>query len=369
MGRIKKRIALVFAAMAVALSLSACGGGGELLLGYYLYQQFLNNGSSSQKMIWSGKVTDGANQPLEGYTVEVLANRPDPAADERKTAVTNANGEYQIAIMWFQVAEYEIAAYYQNTRVFHDNIGPVFYQNQTRDIQVASVSVVTVSGTVVDSASAPAAQAFVCVAKPNVIGGTPDTLVDNADGDPAYILTNNTGVYLIEDVFGSPLLVAGFNPDLGFGYYFISSPSAVNSGGTIVLPGKAPIPIRVRVLNTASEPLSDAILPVDFRFKVKFTPVYNLSAQVAGAVHDYTLFGGKTAEEIIAMHPVAGNVEISSTGDDGIADNTLNLIPGMYKVVLETTQGGAYSGVLVGTSERLLKTTAGEVIEVRIPLV
>ena len=369
MGRIQKRIALVLAAMAVALSLSACGGGGELLLGYYLYQQLLNNGGSSQKMIWSGVVTDGTNQPLEGYTVEILANRPDPASDERKTAVTNANGEYQIAILWFQVAEYEIAVYYQNTRVFHDNIGPVFYQNQTRDIQVTSVSVVAVSGTAVDGTGAPAPEAFICVAKPDVVGETPDILVDNADGDPAYMLTNNTGVYLIEDVFGSPLLVAGFNPDLGFGYYYIDSPSAVNSGGTIVLPGKTPMPIRVRVLNTASEPLSDAILPVDFRFKVKFTPAYNLSAQVASAVHDYTLFGGITAEEIIAMHPVEGNTEVSSTGDDGIADSTLNLIPGVYKVELEAISGGAFSGVLVGNSERLLKTAAGEVIEVRIPLV
>jgi hypothetical protein len=81
------------------------------------------------------------------------------------------------------------------------------------------------------------------------------------------------------------------------------------------------------------------------------------------------LFGGITAEEIIAMHPVAGNDEVSSTGDDGIADNSINLIPGLYKIELETTDGDAFSGVLVGTSERLLKTATGEVVEVRIPLV
>ncbi len=368
MGRIKKRIALVLAAMAVALSLSACGGGGELLLGYYLYQQLLNNGSSSQKMIWSGVVTDGTNKPLKGYTVEILANRPDPASDERKSAVTNDTGQYSVAIMWYQVAAYEISVYYQNTTVYHDNIGPVFYQNQTRDIQVPTVSTVAVSGTVVDGAGAASSQAFVCVARPQSLGDTPDTLVKNAEGKTAYMLTNNTGVYLIENVFGSPLLVAGFSPSLGFGYYYIDAPSSVNAGGTVTLPGKTPIPVRVRVLNTASEPLANTILPVDFRFKIKLTPTYNLSTQVATAVRDASLFSGITSEEIIAMHPVAGEANVASTSADGIADITLNLVPGAYKLELASSPGGVFPGVLVGSFQRLLKDAAGEIIEVRIPL-
>jgi hypothetical protein len=369
MRRIYKSALVAVAAMFTALVLSSCGGGaGELLLGYYLYNQFINTGSS-QKMVWSGTVTDGSGNALKGYTVEVQVKRPAPAADELRTGVTKDDGTYAIAVPYYQVAEYEIAVTFENITVYHDNLGPVLFQNQTYNLTVTSVAMATVSGTVEGLDGVPLAQAWVSVAKPMTVGGTPDTLIEKAEGGTASMMTNNTGVFYFENVFGSPLLSVAFNPDYGFGYYFIENPGAGSAGGTVVLPGVEPFTLHVRVLGNDSAPLVNTILPVDFRFKLKVTPAFNLSTQVADAVTEATLFGGITKAEIIALHPTAEDNDVASTGADGIADVTIQLVPGLYNIEVTALDGSAFSGVLVGQEQRILGNTAGETVEVRIPLV
>src|SRR4030042_2154410 len=99
------RVSLVAVAGLVILS-SCGGGGGEFLLGYYLYRELVGN--SSQTRIWSGTVNDTASQPLAGSAVEIIADRPDPAGDERRRAETNSDGEYRIIMPWYELAVYRI---------------------------------------------------------------------------------------------------------------------------------------------------------------------------------------------------------------------------------------------------------------------
>jgi len=170
-------------------------------------------------------------------------------------------------------------------------------------------------------------------------------------------------------VFGAPLLVAAFHPDLGFGYYFIEEPSSMNSGGTVVMPGTGSVKVSVRVLDGAGNPVASDILPVDSRFAMTLTPAYNLASQLGTAIAAEGLFGNITAEEVIALHPTAAELTVSSTGPDGQGDNTATLAPGLYAITIETATGGAFLGVLVGGESRLLTDTEnGEVIEVKIPL-
>jgi protocatechuate 3,4-dioxygenase beta subunit len=360
--------ARILAVSAVAVvTLSACGGGGEILLGYYLYKEFVDKGGNSR--IWHGKVSDTNGQPLPGYLVEITANRPDPAGDVRRSDETNENGEYEIVMPWYELATYEISVLHDNITVYHDNIGIVFNQDQPRDIQVSPVATVTVSGTVTDSDSELLPQVFVTVAKPASIGTEPDTLITLAEGGANYQLTNSTGVYYFENIFGEPLLVGAFHPSYGFGYFYIEEPSPINSGGTVTMPGAGQVEIRVRVLDSTGEPLENAILPVDYRFTLKLAPAYDLSSQIALAVADAGLFSNITAEEVIALHPAGSSLQVSSTDAEGFADTTLEAAAGLYRLTLEDTQGGAFVGVLVGLETRVLHDAIdGEIVEVRVPL-
>ncbi|MCD6282292.1 hypothetical protein J7J84_01620 [bacterium] len=360
--------ARLLAILAVAVvALSACGGGGEILLGYYLYKQFIDEGGNSR--IWHGTVSDTNGQALPGYLVEVTANRPDPAGDVRRSDETDDNGEYEIVMPWYEVASYELAVMHDGITVYHDEIGLVFNQDQARDIQVSPVATVTVSGTVTDSDSELLPQVFVTVAKPASIGTEPDTLITLTEGGANYQLTNSTGVYYFEDIFGEPLLVAAFHPSHGFGYFYIEEPSPINSGGTVIMPGTGQVELRVRVLDSAGEPLENTILPVDYRFTLRLVPAYDLSSQIALAVADAGLFGNITAEEVIALHPVSGSLQVSSTGAEGFANTTFEATAGLYRLTLEDAQGGTFVGVLVGLETRLLHDAeGGEIVEVRVPL-
>lgn len=357
----------VVALAALMIALSSCGGGGELLLGYYLYQNLIDKGGNTR--IWHGVVTDTNSVPVEGYLVEITANRPDPAADERRTTTTDAEGEYRIIMPYYEIATYEMTVKHDGVLVFSDEVGPVFNVDQHRDIQVAPINTVTLSGTVTDADAAPLAQVFVTVAKPLSAGTTPDTLLTDGEGKLKYLMTNTTGVYMFENVFGAPLLVAAFSPELGFGYYFIEEPSSMNSGGTVVMPGTGSVEVSVRVLDGAGTPVANDILPVDSRFVMTLAPAHNLASQLGTAIAAEGLFSSITTEEVIALHPTAAELTISSTGPDGQGDNTAAVAPGLYAITIETATGGAFLGVLVGGEERLLTDIeSGEVIEVKIPL-
>jgi len=357
----------VVALAALVLALSSCGGGGELLLGYYLYKNVIDKGGNTR--IWHGVVTDTNGVPVEGYLVEITANRPDPAADERRTGTTNAEGEYRIIMPYYEIASYEISVKHEGVLVYHDEVGPVFNVDQHRDIQVAPINTVTLSGTVTDAAGDPLAQVFVTVAKPLSAGTTPDTLLTDGEGKLNYQMTNSTGVYLFENVFGAPLLVAAFNPGFGFGYYFIEEPTTANSGGTVVLPGTGSVEVSIRVLDGAGNPVANDILPVDSRFELTLAPAYNLASQMGTAVSDAGLFSNITAEEVIALHPTVAQATVSSTGADGVADGSLTVVPGLYALTIEAATGESFLGVLVGDEVRLLADTeSGEIIEVKIPL-
>ena len=282
MVRMLNLIRLVALLAAAAVALSSCSGGGEILLGYYLYKELIDKGGSSR--IWHGTVTDTNGQALAGYTVEITANRPDPAGDIRRSTQTDDDGKYEIVMPWYEIATYEIRVSHDNVTVYHEDVGLVFNQDQLRDIQVSPIALVTVSGTVTDCASEPLPQVFVAVAKPASIGTEPDTLVTRQEGGVSYQLTNSTGVYYFEDIFGEPLLVTAFHPQHGFGYYYIEAPSPINSGGTVTMPGAERIEVRVRVLDSTGQPLESAVLPVDYRFTLRLEPAYDLSSQIALAV-------------------------------------------------------------------------------------
>jgi protocatechuate 3,4-dioxygenase beta subunit len=367
MGKKLKWAMLLLLLVAATATLSACGGGGELFLGYYLYKELIDRGGSSR--IWHGTVTDTNGEALAGYTVEITANRPDPAGDIRRSTKTNDDGEYEIIMPWYEIATYELKVSHDNVTVYHDEVGVVFNQDQLRDIQVSPVALVTVSGTVSDSASDLLPQVFVAVAKPASIGTEPDTLVTRPEGGVNYQLTNSTGVYYFENIFGEPLLVTAFHPQHGFGYYYIEDPSPINSGGTVTMPGAERVEVRVRVLDSAGEPLASTILPVDHRFTLKFEPAHDLSSQIALAVAEEGLFSNITAEEVIALHPVSGSLQVESTNAEAFADNMLGIAAGTYRLLLEDSQGGTFAGVLVGLETRILHDAAGgEIIEVRVPL-
>jgi|GEM_PF-1492335 len=367
MRRILNWARILAVSAVAAVILSACSGGGEILLGYYLYKEFVDKGGNTR--IWHGVLSDTSGQPLAGYIVEVFADRPDPAGDVRRSDETNDLGEYEVIMPWYELATYEIKVLHDNVTVYNDNIGIVFNQDQPRDIQISPVATVTVSGTVTDSDSELLPQVFVTVAKPASIGTEPDTLITLPEGGANYQLTNSTGVYYFENIFGEPLLVGAFHPSHGFGYYYIEEPSPINSGGTVIMPGAGQVEIRVRVLGSTGEPLENAILPVDYRFTLRLAPAYDLSSQIAVAVADEGLFSNITAEEVIALHPASSSLQVSSTGAEGYADTALEAAAGLYRLTLEDTQGGTFAGVLVGLETRVLHDAAnGEIVEVRVPL-
>lgn len=143
----------------------------------------------------------------------------------------------------------------------------------------------------------------------------------------------------------------------------------MNSGGTVVMPGTGSVEVTIRVLDGAGTPVANDILPVDSRFVMTFAPAYNLASQLGTAIAAEGLFSGVTAEEVIALHPTAAELTVSSTGPDGLGDNTVTVAPGLYAITIETATGGAFLGVLVGGEERLITDAEnGEVIEVKIPL-
>jgi len=285
--------------------------------------------------------------------------------DVSRSDIADDNGMYRLSMPWYEIATYAVEVRLEDTVVYREDIGPVLNDDQSRDLVVSEAVAVTVSGMAKDATGDPVGQVLVTVARPEVIGGSPDTLVVDDSGDVRYQITNSSGVFLFEGVFGRPLLDVGFSPDFGFGYLKLENPSQ-NSGGDLTMPSGAAVNLRIRLLSPAGEPVVNAVLPVGERFAVHLEPTYDLSSQIAALVADQGLFGGLSAQEVVALHPAGATVQVQSTDADGIADQGSMLKSGLYQLSLTGTAGDAYDGVLVGPDSRLIDAGA-DTIEVKIP--
>lgn len=345
------------------LTTSCTGGAGDLLLGALIYKNLIKKGGSER--IWTGRVRTSGGQLLADCLVTVTAQRPAPLEDVSRSDLSDDSGMYRLSMPWFEVATYSIEINYESMVVYHEDVGPVANEDQSRDVVVSETLSVAVSGIAKDPAGNPVEQVLVSVARAGTIGGNPDALITDEGGSVRYQITNPSGIFLFDAVFGRPLLVVGFNPELGFGYLYLENPTQ-ESGGDLLMPSGSTVSVEIRVLNAAGEPMADAVLPVAQRFVARLEPAYDLSSQLGALVADEGLFGGRSAQEIAALHPVAGTAEIQSTGADGIADQSCTLKSGLYTVILEDTSGNAYDGALVGLATRMVDEGSAT-IEVKIP--
>ena len=334
-----------------------------MLLGALIYKNLIKKGNSER--IWTGQLRTSSGQLLAGYLVAVTAQRPAPLEDVTRSDVTDESGIYRFSMPWFEVATYTIEVSYESTVVYHEDIGPVANADQTRNVVVTEAVSTTISGVAKDSSGLPLEQILVTAARPEVIGGKPQVLITDESGSTRYQITNASGVFLFETVFGRPLLIVGFNPELGFGYLYLENPAHVGGGDLLMASGSS-VNLHIRVLDSTGEPVSDVVLPVAQRFVIHLEPAYNLSSQVGALVADKQLFGGLTTEEVVALHAEPHSVEVQSTGADGVADQGATLKSGLYQLSLTDTAGNAYEGVLVGSATRLLDEGSGT-IEVKIP--
>jgi len=363
--KLSKAVKIIITFLAL-ISLCGCGGGGDLLLGYLLYDQFIRNGGISG--IWSGQVRNSLGKPLEGYVVSISADRPEPDEDVTRTGLSDKDGNYRITVPWYENAFYTATVSFGGTELLRKEIGLISKKDQDLDIPVG-LSNVTVSGKVIDRDENELSHVFVSVARPESVGGEPNSLItDVTDSQERvrFMVTNASGAFLFEKVYGKPLLIVGFSPEQGFGYLFVEEPTSVSAGGDLIMPGAGNSIIKVKVLDEAGNSIGSHVFSQAERFNLVLTPAFNLSAQVGAVVSDAGLFGGISAQEVIAIHPVLKVLEVRSTGADGISDQNITVPGGLYNLTLRKPDGSEYEGVVLGENPRIIFGDSEVVLDVKI---
>jgi len=367
LSRLCRNVKWVVLLVAVSC-LSACGGGGDLLMGYLLYDQFLRNGGNSG--IWSGQVRDSLGKPLEGYVISITADRPEPDEDITRTGISSKDGSYRITVPWYENAFYTATVSFEGTTLLSKEIGLVANKDQDLDFEIpVGLSNVTVSGKVIDRDENELSQVFVSVAKPQSVGGEPNSLITEVIDSKEtirFVVTNASGAFLFEKVYGKPLLIVGFNPEQGFGYLLVEEPTSLSAGGDLVMPGAKNSSIKAKVLDEAGNVIGSRVLSQAERFDLVLTPAFNLSEQVGAAVSNAGLFGGISAQEVIAIHPTTKVLEVRSTAHDGVSDQSISVLGGLYNLTLKKPDGSDYDGVVIGQNPRMIFGDSEVVVDVKI---
>lgn len=360
-----KLSALGFAfALTLFIGTSCGAGGGDIIVGALLYNQFFKKESNNK--IWTGTITDSVGRPLSDYAVTVIGDREAPNQDFLRSGTTDDEGKYRISVPWYADAVFRIEVSRFGTVLLNKFIGKVEEKDQKFDLQLSEeIASVTISGKAVDAQGNELGQVLVTVARPKVIGGEPTELIRDEEDAYKYLITNSSGAFLFDDVYGKPLLIVGFNKDLGFGYLLIEQPSSVNSGGNLVMPSGLDCTLSAKVLNEEGTPIEHRVLSEEDKFNLIVEPAYDLSAQIGALVEEEGLLGGMQSEEVMALHPVERTLEVRSTQAEGISDQRIVLPSGLYKLQLKAPDGSDFDGVILGEPIRMIATPS-YVVEVKI---
>ncbi len=347
--------------------LVGCGaGGGDILVGAFLYNQFLKKGGNNR--IWTGKITDTTGKALSGYEVSIIADRVEPDDDVTGRVTTNEEGIYRMAMPWYEDATYTISVSLRGTVLLVRELGKVDNEDQSIDLQIEEgLSEVTISGKVVDTSGLELAQVLVTIAVPDAVGGTPSKIITDEEGNYKFIMTNSSGAFLFERVLGKPVLIIGFSPERGFGYKLIEAPSQVNSGGDLVMPDTERIKVLVKVLDEEGSPIENRLLTESQRFNLVLQPEFNLAGSIGALIESVGLYGGLTSSEVASLHQSQMELEVRSTAESGVSDQWKLVPSGSYYLLLNRPDGGDFEGVVLGDNPKMIAGTNEVVIEVKVP--
>ncbi len=350
MGVIRKT--LVVGVVGIMLSVVSCGGGGgNILLGALIYNEFIKKDSNYR--LFTGLVTDDMANALEGFEVVVNVDRPEPLEDEDFSTQTDENGNYKVSVPYFADARYTVSVLHGGVVLVSTELGFIAKEDQKVDLVVPSSLVgSTVSGKVIDGAGNELPLVLVSIAIPDEVGGSPASLITSND-QIRYLITNASGVYLFDQVVGEPLLVIGFNPDYGFGYLLIESVTLGSPGGDLVLPGVGEALIKVKIIDEAGNSLDNHLLKENEKFNLVLEPAFDFSAEIGLLVENEGLFSGMSKELVTALHPSKKVLEVRSTTIDGLSEQEISITAGLYKMSLISPFGQSFDGLILDDNPKL----------------
>lgn len=316
-------------ALAAALALLACGC--SSLVTYYLVSQYLND--SAPKRTWTGTVTNGAGDPVEGLQVQVRAT----ASGDNNVLTfddgTDAEGKYSIAFRWNENITYTLRVMDGESIVAEKFIGKVSLADQTTNFVAQSSITSTISGLVRDSNGDPVQGALIIAGTYGVEGDDPLLFVDG-EGKTAFDLSGESGIYQITGPLSGKAVVCAFHPDHGFAY--MTGEDADENGELaldITMGETGQYTVAVQVLDGLGQPIENSVLNPTQQFRLRLSTPFNLGTEMDQVAQDNALFSSFPGEPS-DMHPAATTLLVQSTGTNGVADNSVEIAGGAYSLTL-----------------------------------
>lgn len=322
-----KRYAPALAAAALAALACGCSS----LLTYYLVSEYLSD--SAPKRTWTGTVSNGAGDPVEGLQVQVRAT----ASGDDNVMIfsdgTDTEGFYSIAFRWNENITYALRVLEGENIVAEKYVGKIPLADQTTNL-VAQASINSnISGLVRDAAGAPIEGALLIAGTYGAAGSDPVLFID-AEGATAYDLSGESGIYEIGGPLSGKAVVCAFHPDHGFAY---ATGEDTDEDGELALDitmgNTGQYTVNVQVLNGIGQPIEDTVLAGEQQFRLRLSTPFNLGSEVDQVAADNDLFGAFTGEPS-DLHPSATTLLVQSTGPNGIADNSVEIAGGAYSLTL-----------------------------------
>jgi len=191
----------------------------------------------------------------------------------------------------------------------------------------------SLSGVVRDHLGDPIKGALVVGASAASLDDTPVAILDK-DGNPAFVVTNDSGVFDIQGAVGKYGIACAFHPDHGFSYAYAEDADA---NGSIPLNIDMGAPgtynVKVKVVDGTLTPLANQVLSADRRFRLRLYQPFNLGSIVDQVVADESLFPGLVGDPS-ELHQSNVTINVLSTGDDGIAQLNEDAVGGNYSIEL-----------------------------------
>lgn len=305
--------------------------GCETLVTAYLINQLLNDNAPAHS--WSGTVRDTSGQPVSGLTVEVRAEVEGQADFMKYTDTTGDDGTYSIKWRWNQQVLYTLRVLNNGVVFYEQSFGHIESRDMETDLVVQGSVSAEISGMIADWKGDPLEGVVVIGASASELGGTPTVLLDG-DGNTAYYLTGESGIYKLEGSIARYGIALAYHPDHGFAYgYAEDSDEDGSIAINISMGDSGNYNVRVQVVDGSAAPVANQVLPASRQFRLRLEQPWNLGPAVDDVVANNDLFPGLVGLPS-ASHPSNLAITVQSTGADGLSDSDEVLPGGVYQLNL-----------------------------------
>lgn len=353
---LRRSIALLL--LAAGLSLTSC----STLISAYLVNELLNDEAPRYK--WTGVVTDTEGDPVEDVEVQVLGmvDGDNDVATFKDT--TDNTGSYSITFRYNNNISYSVKVVKDGQTLAEQEFGEVDKGNKTTNFTLQGTVNATISGTVEDSAGDPIEGVVLIAASVDALNDDPTVLLDG-DNNARYAESGESGIYSIDGSIGNYAIICAYHPDHGFAYgYSEDSDHDGSVALNLVMGGEGDHDVRVRVVDSAGDPIVLQVLEASRQFRLRLDTPFNLGESIDEVVSSEALFPGLVGVPSDA-HPQAETLSVQATSLGGFAEGVLTVPGSTYEISLLNISSNTAATAIVN-SDNPLAVDGDETIDVRV---